>query len=166
MRIVLGYTSERSKITFSELTYRTSSYLTPYDPVIADIQSSAHCLFEPVFHLINSYHIVVCKRRHRSDYLFKAARTICFHINQHNRLRQLLGRPRKLNMCTIQYIIYNRCEHWIPQPQGPNGEILRICRQAEEERLGFACPETQRDHDVIDRSQGYCRACEFRHVLS
>lgn len=68
-------------------------------------------------------------------------------------------------MCTIQYIIYNACRCWVPQPYGPNGQLLRICRQAEEERLGFACPDSQREHDVIARSQGSCKECMWKQVL-
>ncbi|KAF1359982.1 hypothetical protein EJ07DRAFT_117948 [Lizonia empirigonia] len=67
-------------------------------------------------------------------------------------------------MCTIHYIIY-ACDHWIPQPTTADGEVLRICRQAEEERLGFACPQTQRAHQAIYRSQGLCKNCLWERVL-
>ncbi|XPS72235.1 hypothetical protein M3J09_004402 [Ascochyta lentis] len=67
-------------------------------------------------------------------------------------------------MCTVQYIIY-ACEHWVAQPQRLDGEVLHLCRQAEEERLGFPCPETQREHKVIDRSQGLCKSCMWESVL-
>lgn len=70
---------------------------------------------------------------------------------------------RFFNMCFIYYIMYDRCDHWVEQCL-PNGEPVRLCRQAEEERLGFACPQTQREHVVVERSQGFCKDCEFRHV--
>ena len=70
---------------------------------------------------------------------------------------------RFFNMCFIHYIMYDRCDHWVEQCL-PNGEPVRLCRQAEEERLGFACPQTQREHVVVERSQGFCKDCEFRHV--
>jgi hypothetical protein len=72
---------------------------------------------------------------------------------------------RSFKMCYIQYIMYDRCEHWVKQCL-PNGEPVRLCRQAEEERLGFACPDTQRVHVVVERSQGFCKGCEFTHVYS
>lgn len=67
-------------------------------------------------------------------------------------------------MCTVQYTLYS-CEHWVPEPQRPDGEVLRICKQAEEERLGFACPQTQREHKVVNRSQGPCRDCMWKNIL-
>ena len=72
-------------------------------------------------------------------------------------------RRRSLIMCKIHYIMYNRCEHWVEQCL-PDGGCVRLCRQAEEERLGFPCPSTQREHIVIERSQGFCKNCEFRHL--
>ena len=67
---------------------------------------------------------------------------------------------RFFNMCFIYYIMYDRCDHWVEQCL-PNGEPVRLCRQAEEERLGFACPQTQREHVVVERSQGFCKDCEY-----
>lgn len=72
---------------------------------------------------------------------------------------------QKANICTIEYIIYNQCGCWVPQPYGLNGNMLRICRQAEEERLGFACPKSERDHEVIDRSEAFCKEYLWKQIL-
>jgi len=66
-------------------------------------------------------------------------------------------------MCYIVYTIHS-CNHWIPQPQTNNGPILRICDEAEKLRLGHPCPETQREHKVVNRSQGMCNGCLWTKV--
>ena len=66
-------------------------------------------------------------------------------------------------MCYIVYTIHV-CNHWIPQPQPNNGPILRICEEAEKLRLGHPCPETQREHKVMNRSQGMCTGCMWKKV--
>lgn len=66
-------------------------------------------------------------------------------------------------MCYIVYTLYV-CNHWIPQPQKNNGPVLRICDEAEKLRLGHPCPETQREHKVVNRSQGMCTGCLWQKV--
>lgn len=165
--------SVRSKVAFSDLKSCTSSYLKPYDAEVTDfllLTPSTTCSGSPAYPIITG-------PRHRLDTQFVQTPPHqfqhlysgyhCLHTSALSTSATkipTLGPFQLLNMCTIQYIIY-RCEHWIPQPQRPNGEVLRICRQAEEERLGFACPQTQREHKVIDRSQGVCRDCMWKQVL-
>ncbi|KAF2830085.1 hypothetical protein CC86DRAFT_285750 [Ophiobolus disseminans] len=67
-------------------------------------------------------------------------------------------------MCYIIYTLHV-CNHWIPQPQTNNGPILRICDEAEKLRLGHPCPETQREHKVVNRSQGMCNGCMWKKVV-
>lgn len=66
-------------------------------------------------------------------------------------------------MCYIEYTLH-KCNHWIPMPQTNNGPILRICKQAEDYRLGHPCPETQREHKVMFRSEGVCKGCMWNKV--
>ncbi|KAF2130867.1 hypothetical protein P153DRAFT_374709 [Dothidotthia symphoricarpi CBS 119687] len=66
-------------------------------------------------------------------------------------------------MCYIEYTLYV-CSHWIPQPQPNNGPVLHICKEAEELRFGSPCPETQREHRVVNRSQGMCTGCLWKKV--
>ncbi|CAE7025925.1 hypothetical protein PTTW11_03990 [Pyrenophora teres f. teres] len=49
-------------------------------------------------------------------------------------------------------------------PQPNNGPMLRICEEAEKLRLGHPCPETQREHKVMNRSQGMCTGCMWKKV--
>lgn len=67
-------------------------------------------------------------------------------------------------MCYITYTLH-KCNHWVPQPQENNGPILRICEEAEELRLGHPCPETQREHQVVNRSAGLCKGCMWKKVV-
>lgn len=114
-------------------------------------------------------------------YLWSIAQTLNFQTlstnanhrrSQSKQLAQIIAQfpssehldpTRHVDMCTVQYIIY-ACDHWIPKPTGPDGGVLRICRQAEEERLGFACPQTQRVHEAIDRSHGMCKDCMWGQI--
>ncbi|KAF2622621.1 hypothetical protein BU25DRAFT_415113 [Macroventuria anomochaeta] len=162
--------SVRSKVALSDRAFCIPSYLTSYDLKAADflyLLPPPICICSQPVRCIGSHHLLStlciqtppsCFHHSKPLYLFN------FHVSYHKYQAQPLGPFELLNMCTIHYIVYT-CQHWIPQPQRPSGEILRICRQAEEERLGFACPETQRDHEVIDRSQGVCRDCMWRQVL-
>ncbi|KAF2257243.1 hypothetical protein BU26DRAFT_527336 [Trematosphaeria pertusa] len=66
-------------------------------------------------------------------------------------------------MCYILYTLHV-CNHWVPQPQPDNGPILRKCEEAETFRLGGVCPETKREHRVVNRSQGMCNHCLWKKV--
>jgi hypothetical protein len=83
-------------------------------------------------------------------------------LNQYDRV-QPVEFPIVPNMCYIVYTIHV-CNHWIPQPQPNNGPILRICDEAEKLRLGHPCPETHREHKVMNRSQGMCTGCMWKKV--
>jgi hypothetical protein len=96
------------------------------------------------------------------------SKTVGAFFENRNR-RSLLQTPHQIQvpvasnliartMCYIQYTLHS-CNHWIPQPQKGNGPILRICKTAEELRLGSPCPDHQREHKVVIRSQGMCPKC-------
>lgn len=76
----------------------------------------------------------------------------------------LNSRIHSFNMCHINYTLYV-CGCWVPQPQTNNGPVIRLCKDAEELRLGHPCPVTERiEHIITNRSQGLCKGCLWKKV--
>lgn len=164
------------RVAFSDLKFYISSYLIPYGPQAAAfllLPLSALYICNPSCTAAQTLIFYLSQARRRPYFTVPPALSTlkyCFLCCQFHLSTAATTNPQPLGplnlptMCTVQYTLYS-CEHWVPEPQMPDGEVLRICKQAEEERLGFACPQTQREHKVVNRSQGPCRNCMWKNIL-
>ncbi|KAF2639222.1 hypothetical protein P280DRAFT_402890 [Massarina eburnea CBS 473.64] len=65
-------------------------------------------------------------------------------------------------MCEISYTLHS-CGCWVPFA-GPKGNMIQLCDEAKDYRLGGTCPTTKRQHEVKRWSQGMCNKCLFQQV--